>query len=264
MAQCKLENLSLSTALLAINKTVIEHLRKAMKLIEKDIEDWIKPYATIVGGQKEYDLKLREQNPSKFFLQLTLPNNFQEYAIAFHSFWINNKIPNDKIVVRELSDEEFPEDNFSRVTWKDFHDRKYQEFDLNKAIMDSIKHTHSYDKQFNNELYPVEGLMDKEHLISLVEVVLELYGNQEIELFYTFLATKNWEKDLIYSGRINELPKIFEIDNLRLTPSLIYPKEKNWVVNTDLDLAFTTMGGETKFITELVNRNIHEIVKIAL
>ena len=71
-----------------------------MELTEKDIEDWIKPYATIVGEHKEYDLKLREQNPSEFFLQLTLPSNFQEYAIALHSFWINNKIPKDKIVVR--------------------------------------------------------------------------------------------------------------------------------------------------------------------
>ncbi|TDS15004.1 hypothetical protein DFQ03_1637 [Maribacter caenipelagi] len=234
-----------------------------MELIEKDIEDWIEHFATIVGEQKEYDLKLREQNPSEFFLQLTLPNNYQEYAIALHSFWINNKIPKDKIVVRELSNEEFPEDDFSRVTWKDFHERKYRGYDLNKAIMDSINHTHSYDKQLNNELYPVEGLMDKEHLISLVEIVLELYGNQEIELFYTFLATKNWEKDLIYSGKISELPKLFEIDNLRLTPSLIYPKEKNWVVNTDYDLAFTTIGGERKFISELSERNHDGIVKIA-
>jgi hypothetical protein len=233
-----------------------------LELIEKDIEDWIKPYATIVGEQKEYDLKLREQNPSEFFLQLTLPSTFQEYAIALHSFWINNKIPKDKIEVRELSNEEFPEDDFSRVTWKDFHDRKFRGFDLYKAIMDSINHTHSYDKQLNNELYPGEGLMDKEHLISLVEVVLNLYGNQEIELFYTFLATKNWEKDLIYSGKINELPKLFEIDNLRLTPSLIYPKEKNWVVNTDYDLAFTTIGGETKFISALTERNRNGIVKI--
>ena len=234
-----------------------------MKLIKKDIEEWIKPFATIVGEQKKYNLKLREQNPSEFFLQLTLPNNFQEYAIALHSFWINNKIPKDKIVVRELSDEEFPEDDFSRLTWKDFHERKYKEFDLNKAILDSIKHTHSYDKQLNNEVYPSDGLMDKEHLLSLVEIVLELYGNQEIELFYTFLATNNWEKDLIYSGKINELPKLFEIENLRLTPSLIYSKDRNWVVNTDYDLAFSTIGGETKFISELVNRNINGIVKIA-
>ena len=162
-----------------------------------------------------------------------------------------------------MSDEEFPEDDFSRVTWKDFHKLKNREFDLNKAIMESIKHTHSYNKQMNNELYPDEGLIDKEHLISLVEVVNEIYGNQNIELFYTFLATKNWEKDLIYSGKISELPKLFEIENLRLTPSLIYPKEKNWVVNTDYDLAFSTIGGESKFVSELANRNPNGIVKIA-
>ena len=56
---------------------------------------------------------------------------------------------------------------------------------------------------------------------------------------------------------------MLELENLRLTPSLIYPKEKNWVVNTDYDLAFTTIGGETRFITELAKRNRDGIVKIA-
>jgi hypothetical protein len=233
-----------------------------LELTEKDIEDWIKPYATIVGNKHDVDLKLREQNPSEFFLRLTLPNNFEEYAIALHSYWINNSIPKDKVVIRETSDIEFPEEDFSRVTWKDFHDRKNIEFDLNKAIMNSIKHSQPYNKQLNNELYPGEGLMDKEQIFSLVEVVNEIYGNQEIELFYTFLATKNWEKDLVYSGKISTLPKLFEKENLRLTPSLIYPKDKNWVVNTDYDLAFSTIGGETKLISELTKRNLNGIIKI--
>jgi hypothetical protein len=233
-----------------------------LELIEKDIEEWIKPYATIVGNKNDVEIELRKQNPAEYFLRLTLPNNFQEYAIALHSFWINNRIPKEKIIVRELSNEEYPEDDFSRVTWIDFHERKKREFDLNKAIMQSIEHTHPYDKQLNNELYPGEGLMDKEHLISLVEVVNEIYGNQEIELFYTFLATKSWKKDLVYSGKISTLPKLFEKENLRLTPSLIYPKDKNWVVNTDYDLAFSTIGGETKLISELTKRNPNGIIKI--
>ena len=233
-----------------------------MELIDKDIEDWIKPYATIVGNKNDFDIKLRKKNPTEYFLRLTLPENFQEYAIALHSFWINNKIPKEEVMVRELSNEEYPEYDFSRITWADFHERKNREFDLNRAIIESIEHTHPYDKQLNNELYPGEGLMDKEHLMSLVEIVNELYGNQEIELFYTFLATKNWEKDLVYSGKISTLPKLFEKESLRLTPSLIYPVERNWVVNTDYDLPFSTIGGETEFISELSKRNPNEIIII--
>lgn len=233
-----------------------------MKLIEKDIEDWIKPYATIVGDKKDFDADLRSKNPSEYFLRMTLPDSFQAYAIALHSFWINNKVPKDKIIVRELSKEEFLEDDLTRITWKSFYEKKYLEFGLNKAILESVADIPSYNKQLNNELYPCDGLMDKEHLISLVEVVSKIYGNQDIELFYTLLATKNWKKDLIYSGKISELPKLLKMENLILTPSLIYPKERNWVVNTDYDLTFSTIAGETLFISELAKRNPNGIIKI--
>jgi hypothetical protein len=233
-----------------------------LELIEKDIEKWIKPYATIIGEKIEVDENLREINPSEFYLRITLPNQFDSYAIALHSFWINHKIPIEKVVTNENSNEEYPEEDFTAISWKEFCLRKGREFDLNKEITARIKHTDRYDKQLNNELYPGEGLMDKKHLSSLTEIINELYGNQNIEVFYTFLATKNWEKDLIYSGKISELPKLFEIENLRLTPSLIYPIEQNWVVNTDYDLPFSTIGGETKLITELAKRNPNEILII--
>ncbi|MFS4457522.1 hypothetical protein [Maribacter sp. 2304DJ31-5] len=232
-----------------------------MELIEKDIEDWIKPYATIVGEQKEYDLELRKQNPADFFLELTIPNSFEGYAIALHSYWINYNIPKNKITESENSDEDLPEEEFSRVNWKDFYQLKQIDFDLNSAILNSVEWKRPF-KQMNNELFPGEGLLDEEHLNSLVETINKIYGNQEIELFYTFLSTKNWQKDLMFSGRINDLPNLIKKENLRLTPSLIYPKARNWVVNTDYDLAFTTIGGEKKFIAELVRKNEYEIYQI--
>ena len=233
-----------------------------MELKEKDIEDWIKPYATIVGNKNDVDLDLRKKNPAEYFLRLTLPNNYESYAIALHSFWINHNIPKDKVITNELSNEEFPEKDFSAVTWKDFYERKNLKFNLNKAILNSVEHNQTYEKQLNNELYPSEGSMDEEQIINLVEIVKEIYGNQEIELFYTFLATKDWKKNLIYNGKISELPKLLKEENLRLTPSLIYPKERNWVVNTDYDLSFSTIGGESKFISKLEKRNSNGIIRI--
>ena len=43
---------------------------------------------------------------------------------------------------------------------------------------------------------------------------------------------------------------------------IIYPIERNWVVNTDYDLPFSTIGGETEFISELSKRNPNEIIII--
>ena len=189
---------------------------KRLELIEKDIANWIKPYATIVGDNLSVDLKLREQNSSEYFLRLTQPNNFEAYAIALHSFYINIDIPEDKIILRDLSDIEYPEVNLSRISWKEFYERKGQNFNLNMAIFDNIEDWTPYNKQQNNEIYPEEGFIDKEYLLSLVEVVNDCYGNQEIELFYSNLATTNGEKDLIFSGRISELPTLLKNNKLRL------------------------------------------------
>jgi hypothetical protein len=232
-----------------------------MKLIQKEIERWIKPYATIIGASLDVEEKLRKTNPLKYFLRVTIPNNFESYAIALHSFWVNNKI--SALELNEIidEDEELPEDDFERVKWKDFFELKQAKFELESAYKSSSEF-YSQFKSMNNELYPGEGLMDKEHINSLIKTVLKLYGNQEIELFYIFLATTDWEKDRIYQGKISELHELLDNKELSLTPSLIYPKEKNWVINTDYDLSFSFIGGEKGLIKELVSKNQDEIYEL--
>lgn len=230
-----------------------------MNRVDKEIENWIKPFATISGEKISVDETLRETNPSNFFLKLTQPNCFESYAIVLHSFWVNKKIPKDKIIEIKDTDCDLLEEDFERLTWKQFYETKGMKFNLNKVISNSIKSFPFH--QMNNELYPGEGMMDIKHLESLTEVVNELYGNQEIELFYTLLTSTNWEKDLIYSGKINDLLSFIEENDTIYTPSLIYPKEKNWAVNTDYDLSFSTIGGESKLIDKLVNQNKDEILK---
>ena len=171
-----------------------------MKIVQKEIEDWIKPFATIVRDSFKVDEKLKDENPFRYFLRLTIPNNFESFAVALHSFWINNKIPKEE--VRESNnDDELPEEDFDRVKWKDFFANKGKQFRFEEAY----KSTSDFYKQFsqmNNELFPGEGLMDKEHLNSLIDIVQTIYGNQDIEVFYTFLSTNDWEKDRIYKGKI--------------------------------------------------------------
>ena len=232
-----------------------------MNLVDKEIENWIKPFATIIGEKIDVDINLKTESPAKYFLRLTQPNKFDSYAIALHSFWINNKIPKNEIRKIENNDPDLPEEEFIRINWKKFYEKKENEFDLNKAILNSVNVKYPFE-QMNNELYPGDGMMDIKHIESLVEVINEFYGNQEIELFFTFLATKDWKKDLMYNGKINDLPDLLKKGNFTYTPSLIYPKDKNWVVNTDYDLTFSTIGGDTEFINKVVELNTNEIIKV--
>jgi len=200
-----------------------------MKLAQKELEEWIKPFATIVGDLIEVDEKLKAENSLRYFLKKTIPNKFESYAVALHSFWINKAIPIENIRESKDEDEDLPEDEFDRVKWNNYYAHKGEPFDI-KNLYKSGTHFYKQFNQMNNELFPGEGLMDKEHLNSLIEIVLEKYGDQEIEVFYTFLATSDWEKDRMYSGKITGLNKLLGNEELRLTPSLIYPKDRKWVV----------------------------------
>jgi len=232
-----------------------------MKIVQKEIEDWIKPFATIVGEVIEVDEKLRDENPLRYFLKKTIPNKFESYAAVLHSFWINKTISIENIRESKEEDEDLPEDDFDRINWKDYFANKGKEFELDNLYKSSTNFYNQFN-QMNNELFPGEGLMDKEHINSLIDIVVNKYGNQDIEVFYTFLATSDWEKDRMYVGKINDLNELLENEELRLTPSLIYPKDKKWIVNTDYDLPFSFIGGDNELISKLVMQNENEIYEI--
>ncbi len=232
-----------------------------MEQVEKDVEDWIKPYATIIGDKNNVDINLRETKPTKYFVRKTLPNNFESYAIILHSFWINHKVIEDKVAEAKNNNLDLPEEEFTRTNWKEFYELKGTSFELDTTILNSVNWKYPF-KQMNNELFPGEGYIDEEHLESLIKNVYELYGSQEIEVFYTFLSTQTWEKDLIFSGKITDLRSLLKKEELILTPSLIYSKQRNWVVNTDYDLSFSTIGGERELIDRLVKENKYEVFKV--
>ena len=74
-----------------------------MKIVTKEIDPWIKSFATINGDDLKADRRLRKENSSKYFLHLTIPNEFKTYAILLHSFWINRNIPKEKSIKLETN-----------------------------------------------------------------------------------------------------------------------------------------------------------------
>lgn len=232
-----------------------------MKALKKNIEEWIRPFATIVGEGVNVDESLKKSNPMKYFLHLTIPNQFEKYAIAFHSFWINPKVPTNEIKESHNDDEEIDEDEYNRVTWKDYFLMKGKDFTLEQAFHNSEEFYKQF-KQMNNELFPGEGLFDKEHILSIINTASDIYGNQDIEAFYVFLATHDLEENKLYECKLSELENLLTERNLRLTPSLIYSKDRKWIVNTDYDLPFSAIGGEGKFIDKLVRENNGEIYEL--
>lgn len=237
------------------------------RINKEELKDWIRPYLTINGKYPDVDEKLREINILKYFSEITLPPNFEKYAIILHSYWIFSLSENqiERMEFEETKfltmEQEFPEDEYIAVSWNDFYNLKNVNFELHNAVKDSVDWRLPF-QQMNNELYPGEGIIDKEHLKLISETCLKHYGNQDIELYYIFLATNNWEEDKMFEAKISELMDIIENENTERTPSLIYSIDKKWAINTDIDLKFSIIGGEENFLTELIQMSPKGIYQI--
>lgn len=232
-----------------------------MKRINQGIASWIKPYVTIIGDLNNTHESLRKTNPTKFYVKSTIPECFEKYAISLHSYWINYNIPKEQIKIMENADKELAEEDFTRITWEDFYLEKGINFDLEKAITDSVNWKYP-SEQLTNELLPSEGSIDLEHLKSFSKRIHSLYGDQEIEVFFHLCTTKRMNDSLLFEGRISQLLELLKQDELFLTPSLIYAKDKSWVINTDIDLSFSTIGGESKLINQLIENHNKEIYEV--
>ncbi|MFT5601494.1 MAG: hypothetical protein ACI9N1_001738 [Flavobacteriales bacterium] len=234
-----------------------------MKLINKEIANWIKPYVSIIGDLNEVDESLKRTHPSKYFVNLTIPEQFEKYAISLHSYWLNDKLPIDKIVKMKNCDKEFTSEDYERITWEDFYFKKGKSFKLEEAILDSVNCINP-SIQLSNEFHPSEGDMDIEQLSSITKEIQSLYGNQEIEVFFHFLATKNWDDSLLFECTISQLLELIAQNEFNNTPSLIYAKDKSWVINTDYDLSFSTIGGESKLINRILENHNKEIFEVSI
>ena len=236
-----------------------------MKIIEKEPEDWIKHFATIIGTREGVDIdeNIIKTSGLKACIRWAIPPLYDSYAIIFHSFALNKKMADWYVKESKLSAGfVFNDEGYDRMSWKDFFKHKGKEFDLETTVSSYISQ-YGYEgfTSMTNELYPAEGGMDIEHLNSLIEIIFSFYGNQDIEAFYTCFSTWDYE-DKLYEGKILELGDLLKDENLRLSPSLIYAKDKSWVVNTDYDLPFSFMGGEQKIISALVTNNKDEIYEV--
>ncbi|MEN2436819.1 hypothetical protein AAH994_15505, partial [Weeksellaceae bacterium A-14] len=248
--------------------SVSRNFKQMERINTEEIKSWIAPYLTVNGNTPEVPIILKETNILKYFQELTLPNIFEEYAIILHSFWIYNLTENQierlNLKGKELinSEPEFPENGYNPISWFDFYKFKKVDFDLKTAIKNSVDWKFPF-VQMNNELYPGEGIIDNKHLSEISNLILKYYGDQEIEIYYIFLATNNWEEDKMFKGKITELIKLIENEETVRTPSLIYSTEKNWALNSDYDLQFSIIGGNKEFINELIEKNPKEIYQIS-
>ena len=110
--------------------------------------------------------------------------------------------------------------------------------------------------------YPAEGNLDKEEFSEIFIKIKDLYYDQVVNYFYSFLKTKSWENDIIYKGLISEFDKLADQTEIKDNPTAVYPDTREWCIVSDYDLPFTFIGGSAQLIDSITNNTKYEIFQI--
>lgn len=101
---------------------------------------------------------------------------------------------------------------------------------------------------------PGEGSLDREQFLRLLEhLAVASRDGWECTCFayYATGASGEWDEDVVYDGRLADLASLIERDDLRATPSNIWPADRSWLVYTDYDLWATKLSGSAHLIERL-------------
>jgi len=100
---------------------------------------------------------------------------------------------------------------------------------------------------------PDEGLLQDTYRDALASILRRHTSVDRCFFFVWILATTSWQSDLMFEGSLSDI-SLFpgKVDDVRLTPTNWFPKDRTWLVHTDYDLTFTLVGGPQSLIDDLI------------
>lgn len=113
---------------------------------------------------------------------------------------------------------------------------------------------------------PEEGSLDSGQFLRLVGHVAAVSargGDEQCFAYYADMKALEAEEDVVYPGRVADLPTLVERDDVAGTPSNIWPMDRSWLVYTDYDLWGTKVSGSADLIERLTADSELETVRLA-
>lgn len=232
-----------------------------MKKVEVQLPAWIATHASL-GDHVDLEDDIEFSSDERFWYYLTLfcPLIFESYALVLHPFWIKNLDPS--LASFNYKDQK---NNFKPLNWPTFFQLYNQDFNLENAlrVQEQIRlELLVSDKWPENIWFPAEGSIEEYQIQRIRDVLLQEYGDIEVSYYYVVLKTHSWETDITYRGRLSELESLWLLDDLRDSPSAIYPDSKEWCIVTNYDSEVTYIGGTRELIKSLTSLDQCDIYEI--
>ncbi|ATP57614.1 hypothetical protein CPT03_14590 [Pedobacter ginsengisoli] len=225
-----------------------------MKKINAVLPEWIATHASL-GDHVALDNEI-EYAPNEilwYYLTLLCPLIFERYAIVFHPFWIKT----EKCLSQDSLQQNEKQFDYKAITWPNFFKLYGEHFDLQSAIeaQERIRLLLLKDQQWpSNISFPADGDLENTQVQRIRDVILNLYGDIEVNYYYCLLKTSDWfGNEIIYRGRLSELEVLWNRDDILDNPTAIYPDTKEWCIVTNYDAEFTYIGGSQELLGKLAS-----------
>ena len=79
---------------------------------------------------------------------------------------------------------------------------------------------------------------------------------------YAACAIGEFDHDVLFRGKLQELPLLLDIDHLSGSPSNVWPVDRSWLVYTDWDLWATKVSGDASLVDRLESDPELEVVRL--
>ncbi|OKS87366.1 hypothetical protein [Mucilaginibacter polytrichastri] len=208
-----------------------------MNKANPELPDWISRQASL-GPNVEVDRKDDYSINDRFWDLLTVccPLIFERYMIILHPFWINFEIKKLKESGVEITKEVEDQNRmyFKSLTWPNFFHLYNKEFDLKTAVsiteeirLEIIKEKKKWPEYI---WFPSEGDLDNTQITKIRDSIIEIHGDVEVNYYYCFLKTSDWNEDHIYKGLLSELEELWAKNEIKDNPTAIFPDSKEWCI----------------------------------
>jgi hypothetical protein len=231
-----------------------------MEKIDVQLPAWIATHASL-GNHVDLEDNIEFSPDERFWYHLTLfcPLIFEQYAIVLHPFWNRSLRLGTSTIENET--EQY---DYSPINWQKFFQEHNREFNLKDAltVKDQIASELGINGRSKYITFPAEGDVEKSQIQRIRDVLVDEYGDIEVNYYYVILKTQEWQTDITYRGRLSELESLWLLDDVRDNPSAIYPDNKEWCIVTNYDCDITYIGGTKEFIKKLTSLDQCDIYEI--
>ncbi len=224
-----------------------------------------------IGNSQEFDwikegiLPMKEKNEfwEGNIIGNLLPDRFDKYLKILHPIYKDRFVIDKKLTWEDNEDTEGVPGE--RVLWRQLAAELCIEF---KPEINSWAFYSAFERKWPRYLIgPHEGCMEERCLNEVISLLGKM-SKQSYYFFFDYMKTSDFT-ELLFEGKSDEMLVAMKFKTIKkyserekYSPTYIWPRDKEFCINTDYDLQFTVVGCSNRFFEILSNNDWFECIEV--